>query len=198
MDLLKEIEKRRLELGLKKTEMAQLFGVEPQNYNNWVYRGSLPKEQYTTALTLLGLDQEGLSLLSKPAFNLPLLDWEDSLSWCQNPDQLDQGKVEYWLPAPQTAGKRSFALRITNDAMVSPHPGQRSYPPDTIIYVDPDQKPISGRRVLSIVNGQCTFKTFVEDSGRKFLIPLNPAYDKIDVTEQLEICGLVIGSYIPE
>ena len=82
--------------------------------------------------------------------------------------------------------------------MVSLSPGQRSYPQGSIIYVDPDKPVVSGARVVALVNGEFTFKMFVEDAGRKFLKPINTSYDKIDVTGGANIYGVVIGSYLPE
>ncbi len=44
MSLIKELEKIRTELGIKQSQMAQRIGVPNQNYNNWIYRNSIPKE----------------------------------------------------------------------------------------------------------------------------------------------------------
>lgn len=54
MNLIADLERYRKNAGLQKSDMARLFGVPDQNYNNWVYRGSLPKDQYQTAFTILG------------------------------------------------------------------------------------------------------------------------------------------------
>jgi len=73
-----------------------------------------------------------------------------------------------------------------------------SDPEGMIIYVDPDKPVTTGSRVVARANGEYTFKTYVEDSGRKYLKPINPTYDKIDITEDVHICGVVFGSYLPE
>ena len=54
-DLLLLLEKYRKDRGISKTDMAKAFGVVPQNYNNWTYRGSLPKEHIKKASQILGL-----------------------------------------------------------------------------------------------------------------------------------------------
>jgi phage repressor protein C with HTH and peptisase S24 domain len=54
MNLIAELEQHRKRNGLQKSDMAGLFGVPDQNYNNWVYRGSLPKDRYQSALKILG------------------------------------------------------------------------------------------------------------------------------------------------
>tara|TARA_R110002110_G_scaffold415835_1_gene657191 strand:- start:20086 stop:20754 length:669 start_codon:yes stop_codon:yes gene_type:complete len=54
MDLIEKIELHREQEGLSKADMARRFGVEPQRYNNWVYRGSLPKSFFSRAEEILG------------------------------------------------------------------------------------------------------------------------------------------------
>lgn len=83
--------------------------------------------------------------------------------------------------------------------MTSQFPGQRSYPPGVVIYVDPDRAVENGCRVVArIPNGEYTFKVYTEDAGRKYLKPINPQYPLIDITEETHICGVVIGAYMPE
>lgn len=53
MDIIDKLETWRTNNSHTKAHMARIFGVPEQNYNNWVYRGSLPKSQYTIAQNLL-------------------------------------------------------------------------------------------------------------------------------------------------
>ena len=198
MDLIAELEDHRKREGLKKSDMARLFSVEPQNYNNWVYRNSLPKDHYGVAYAILGRDNESVEQLNHPSYSIPLISWVAAGHWCESPDSYEPGDAEDWLPAPKNAGSRTFALRVINDSMTSTYPGQRSYPHGTIIYVDPDKSVTNGTRVVARANGEYTFKSYIEDAGRKYLKPINPTYDKIDITEDVHICGVVIGSYMPE
>jgi len=58
-DLIKKVEDYRTSKGLNKADMARLIGANSsQQYNNWVYRGSLPKEYYDRALRIL--ETEGI------------------------------------------------------------------------------------------------------------------------------------------
>jgi len=205
MNLIDEVEKYRKSKGLKKADMARHFKVENQNYNNWVYRGSLPKDYVFAAQSLLSGKQSDRKSVKEvePVYKardnkIPLISWVSAGTWCESPDNYPVGDAEDWLPAPRNAGSRSFALRVINDSMTSPYPGQRSYPHGTIIYVDPDKPITNGCRVVARTNGEYTFKAYIEDAGRKYLKPINPTYDKIDITEDVHICGVVIGSYMPE
>ncbi|OFE11409.1 hypothetical protein PHACT_12695 [Pseudohongiella acticola] len=129
---------------------------------------------------------------------IPLISWVQAGQWCESPDPYQPGDAEDWMPAPPNAGPRTFALGVVNDSMTSPYPGQRSYPHGCIIYIDPDRQATNGARVVARVGGEYTFKAYVEDAGRKYLKPINPTYDKIEITEDVHICGVVIGSYMPE
>lgn len=146
----------------------------------------------------LGMDKNIIPLGTRE-HNMPLISWVNAGVWCESPNDFAPGDAEEWLPKPKNAGPRSFALRVEGDSMTSPHPGQRSYPPGVIIYVDPDRDAANGSRVVARDgSGGYTFKTYVEDAGRIYLKPINPTWDKIDVTECVWICGVVIGSYLPE
>lgn len=196
MNLIKALEAHRKRLGLKKSDLARLFSVEPQNYNNWVYRGRLPLEMHQAAAAILDSNSTAAIRGNASPFFIPLIDWRDVHLWCH--DGEDDPRIESWLPVPAKAGKRAFALRVAGDAMISPQPGQRSYFPDTILFVDPDLTPSPGRRVIALVEQNATFKTLAEDAGRKFLVPLNPVYERIDLLKPSDICGVVFGSYTPE
>ncbi len=158
--------------------------------------------QCTPADLLYGAPDSGNISEAPAKYNagrqIPLISWVQAGELCESPDLYPPGDAEEWLPGPKTAGPHTFALRVVNDSMQSPFPGQRSYPAGTIIYVDPDKAVTNGCRVVAKANGEYTFKSYVEDAGRKYLKPINTTYDKIDITEEMHICGVVIGSYLPE
>ena len=131
---------------------------------------------------------------------IPLISWVQAGEWAEAVDYLEPGDAEEWLPAPLAAGPHTFALRVVGDSMTSIQAGQRSYPEGTIIYVDPDKPPYPGKRVIARLtdSNEVTFKVFAEDAGRKFLKPINPQYPIIEINNNCEIIGVVIGSYMPE
>lgn len=54
-NLLTRLEAYRRGTGLTKAELARAIGANSlQQYANWVYRGSMPKEYYDAALRILG------------------------------------------------------------------------------------------------------------------------------------------------
>ncbi|MEO6671217.1 MAG: translesion error-prone DNA polymerase V autoproteolytic subunit [Ferruginibacter sp.] len=67
-------------------------------------------------------------------------------------------------------------------------------PPKAKLVVDRSITATNGKIVLAAVNGEFTVKYFSKKDGRVQLIPANPAYKIIDVTEEMEllIWGVVI------
>ena len=105
-----------------------------------------------------------------------------------------------WLYYPRQCGKKTFALIVDNDSMVSPYPNNKSYPIDTTIFVDPEVPVSSGCRVIAIVDNsaQATFKEYREDGHDRYLKPLNPQYPTIKIDDDTVLIGTIIGSFSSE
>ena len=130
---------------------------------------------------------------------IPVISWVQAGEFCES-NVLEQQEVEEWLPCPVNASDKTFGLRVKGDSMTSPLYGERSYPEGIVIYVDPEVEVTSGRRVIakSLSSHEATFKTYVEDDGLKYLKPINPQFPMKEITDDVCICGVVIGSYWPE
>jgi SOS-response transcriptional repressor LexA len=130
---------------------------------------------------------------------IPVISWVQAGAFCES-NVLELHEVEEWLPCPSHASDKAFGLRVKGDSMTSPHSGERSYPEGIVIYVDPEVDVTSGRRVIAKSNSsdEATFKTYVEDDGLKFLKPINPQFPMKEITDDVHICGVIIGSYWPE
>lgn len=202
MKLIESLEKYRQSHGLSKADMARRFDVPLQNYNNWVYRSSLPKEHIALAQKLLSEANEAINtteLKRKPEL-VPVISWVQAGAFCESPDLFNPGDAEEWIPCPSRHSPGTYALRVKNDSMTSVVPGERSYPHGTIIFVDPERAYTVGSRVIARLPGssETTFKVYTEDGGQPYLMPINPKYPSIPVPEGTVICGVVIGSYFPE
>ncbi len=111
--------------------------------------------------------------------------------------EVDLESAEDWIVCPAESSEHTFALRIAanDESMVSPH--GKSYPPNTVIYVDPAQRAArSGDKIIAYVNGCVSFKVYAEEAGRKWLRPLNPQHPII--SDPFTIVGIVIGAFLPE
>lgn len=131
---------------------------------------------------------------------VPLVSWVQAGAFCEAIDLFQPGDAEEWMYCPANHGPNTFALRVQGDSMVSPYPTEKSYPAGTIIFVDPDRAVTNGAKVVARVpeTNEVTFKKYSEDAGRVYLVPLNPTYRTIEITKEMHICGVVIGSFTEE
>lgn len=123
----------------------------------------------------------------------PVISWVSAGLFCESPDLFNPGDAEEWVEKPKGSSEFSFALRVEGVSMVSPYPGQKSYPPGCIIVVDPERVLENGARVVARdpETNKTTFKVYVEDGGRRYLKPLNPQYDSVEIKGELQLCGVV-------
>lgn len=132
--------------------------------------------------------------------NVPLISAVSAGCWCEATDNYAPGDAEEWLPCPDKHGPHTYALRVIGDSMTSHIPGQRSYPEGCVIYVDPDKPVTNGSRVIAKLpnTNEVTFKEYREDSGKKYLKPINTQYSIQEISADTLLCGVVIGKYEPE
>lgn len=132
---------------------------------------------------------------------VPLISWVQAGGFCttEQPELPADDYEAYACPNPK-AGPRTFALKVRGDSMTNAIGGGRSYPEGTIIFVDPDHPASAGQRVVACLeDGGCTFKELAENEmGRQYLRAINPRYTISDHDHPAKICGVVIGSYLPE
>lgn len=131
---------------------------------------------------------------------VPLITWQNishkgDFSVMQQPTTAEEW-VNVYESVPSAA---AYALEVTGDVMVSSFPGEASFPPGTIIIVDPAIEAKAGDYVLAMdpVSGHPTFKRLVHDAGRWYLKPSNPAYPATEVQSPVGIIlGRVMESHI--
>lgn len=129
---------------------------------------------------------------------VPIISWVQAGDFAEAIDLYEPGDGEGWLSPHKPCSPYTFALRVEGESMIAPH-GHRTYPPGTIIFVDPEVKADPNKRVIAKNSeGDVTFKELVKDAGRYYLKPLNPQYETIRVDGEWEIVGVIIGSYFPE
>jgi SOS-response transcriptional repressor LexA len=126
--------------------------------------------------------------------NVPVISWVQAGVWCEAIDNYETGDAERWIPCPVAHSKHTYALRVRGDSMVAANGSSISFPEGTLIYIDPERPIISGKKVIAklLDSNEVTFKVYREEAGKKWLIPLNPQYDKIELVAGMHICGVVI------
>lgn len=86
-----------------------------------------------------------------------------------------------------------FALIVDGDSMTNPN-ARKSFPKGSIIILDPNKQPESEDYIVvcNTIDNSSTFKKLAEDSGKKYLIPLNKSYPTILLDENYICLGVVI------
>jgi SOS-response transcriptional repressor LexA len=136
-----------------------------------------------------------------PQSNLiPLISWVQAGEFCDTGHLSPLDDTTAYYPCPVlSAGPNTFALIVKGDSMTASSSGTRSYPEGSIIYVDPDVPADTGKRIIARVGEEMTFKQLMEgENGKQYLKPLNDRHPLILPKDDMHICGVVIGSFLPE
>lgn len=211
MDIAETIKSRRQALRLTQQALADKIGVGQSAVQQWESGMSAPRRRHLpsvaealgmTVAELMGAPTaENTNALEGPpiAGAVPLISWVQAGTWNETVDNHAPHDAETWLYATRQVSPRAFALRVRGDSMEAPH-GRPTYPDGSIIIVDPDRSVYNGARVVVRLEGQqeSTFKVFVEDSGRRYLKPLNPRYPIIEVSSEATVCGVVVQTIMLE
>lgn len=146
---------------------------------------------------IIDVDHDNVDVGPSIRGKVPLISSVQAGLWCEAIDNYHVGDHEDLLDCPKSCGKNAYALRVKGDSMTNPIPGGKTYPEGTIIFVDPSQSITSGCRVIAKLpySNEATFKEYREEDGKRWLKPLNPTYDKIEVTAEIRLCGVVIGKW---
>lgn len=131
----------------------------------------------------------------------PLLTWMQAGDWknIMNSPSKTKGEFMGAKPAARGRGKNTFTLIVENDAMYNPGMSPSFKKGDTI-YVDPDAS--FANEAMAIIKikskGEVIFRQIftIEDKTR-YLKALNRDWPNhtIEMTDDHEICGLVIDKY---
>lgn len=150
---------------------------------------------------VLAANNEGLSPHSNVApadlrARVPIINWVQAGAWSDIEPHFDLSEYENWHEIYKgRPGRHAFALVVEGDSMMSPYPGERSFPPGTVIVVDPDRGASAGDYVVAkdVSTQKATFKRLAHDAGRWYLRPLNPSYPTLEIDDPaIRVIGRVI------
>ncbi|GAB2798930.1 LexA family transcriptional repressor [Halomonas shantousis] len=122
--------------------------------------------------------------------HVPEISWVAAGCWTDVDEcNVNLTDAPYW-PCPVSCSENTFALRVEGDSMAP------TFMPGTLIFVDPEVMPISGKKVVAIMTdtNQATFKQYIEDGGQKMLKALNPNWPQqyVPINGNCRIVGTVI------
>ena len=184
--------------GYKKAEVARAAGKSPAAVTQWISgetkeikADSAAGIQKVTGFSAVWIatgqgpkmTSGNVSQVSERG-RVPLISWVQAGNWSEVQDNFQPGEADSWEPVYETTpGEGSFALVVEGFSMTNPDPAGLSFPPGTIITVDPSKATNPGDFVIAkdVTTQSATFKQLTSDGGRWFLKPLNPAYPTIEI-----------------
>ncbi len=127
----------------------------------------------------------------------PLISWVAAGQRADSPDNFVPGVAEDWLPSTENAGPHGYWLLVKGPSMTSTT--SPSFPDGTPILIRPEGFDlISGKFYIARHrNGETTFKQYIYDAGREYLVPLNAKFETVEMDDAWDIIGRVIDQKAP-
>ncbi|AKK01257.1 Cro/Cl family transcriptional regulator [Pseudomonas chlororaphis] len=207
MDKWIELVKAKMkELHITQVVLAERLGMSQGGVGHWLTKRRQPSvDDMNRVLQELGLEflevamvirepdtstEEGLALAQKynPYFRYPVSEWHQV-------GHVREGEIRYELTDYHAQGE-AFWLVVMGDAMTAP--SGLSIPEGMSILVDPAIEAVPGKLVVAYLPGSsdATFRKLIEESGQRYLVPLNPTYPKSLYTKQCRMIGVVVQATI--
>lgn len=211
-EMLKDrIHQRRTALGLSQQQLAERSGVSQVTIQHLESgRNATSKKLLEIARALcvtaewLGSGQEAPPARSNvqathvlpESYQYPVISWVAAGAWAEAVEPFPPGYSDRYEMSDYDSKGTAFWLEVKGDSMTSPV--GTSITEGMLILVDPEAEAISGKLVIAKLSdsNEATFKKLVEDGGRRFLKPLNPAYPVEQCMEGCRIVGVVVRAMI--
>ena len=198
--------------GKRKSEIALACGVSASAVTQWVSgesKSMKPENIYALAKAT-GFQAKWLAIGEGPEkelagesnvqpvaqptlmYRYPLISWVAAGAWAEAVEPFPPGFSDRYEVSDYEAKGPAFWLEVKGDSMTSPV--GPSIAEGTLILVDTEADAFHGKLVIAKLgdSNEATFKKLVEDGGRKYLKPLNPAYPTEVCTEDCRIVGVVV------
>ncbi|MEG0860237.1 MAG: XRE family transcriptional regulator [Pseudomonas sp.] len=198
--------------GKKKGEIATECGVANSAVTQWISgeSKSLRPENLYALAKATGFRAEWLAIGEGPetesaepsnvapamqpkmSYRYPVISWVAAGAWAEAVEPFPPGFSDRYEISDYNSKGVAFWLEVKGDSMTSPV--GTSITEGMMILVDTEAEAISGKLVIAKLSdsNEATFKKLVEDGGRRFLKPLNPAYPVEMCAENCRIVGVVV------
>lgn len=193
--------------GKKKGEIAAACGVANSAVTQWVSGESKslrPENLYALAKATgfraewlaIGegpeIEESNISEVAQPSFRYPVISWVAAGAWAEAIEPFPPGFSDRYELSDYDSKGPAFWLEVKGDSMTSPV--GTSITEGMMILVDTEAEAVSGKLVVAKLadSNEATFKKLVDDGGRRYLKPLNPAYPVESCGGDCRIVGVVV------
>ncbi|MFE1816926.1 LexA family protein [Metapseudomonas otitidis] len=139
-------------------------------------------------------DQSNVQLAAQPTryYRYPVLSWVSAGLWGDALQPYEPGAEDQHELSDYKGKAPCFWLKVSGDSMTAPIGD--SIPDGHLILVDTGMEARPGHLVIAKLESEdkATFKRLVQDGGRMFLKPLNPAYPLIEINGTCRFIGVVV------
>lgn len=168
--------------------------MSPQAVSQWI-AGSDPRPEHRQRIAeFFGMHEAELllgGLVSQKGARVPVIPFDLAPRARAIINGHTPSFHERYFFASVQVREHTFAVEVHGDSMVNPN-GWPSFPPGTLIVVEPDLPARDGDFVIAADReGRPTFKQLVIDGGRRYLKPLNPRFPIIEIGPDTQIVGVV-------
>lgn len=139
-----------------------------------------------------------MSITPSAVQQIPMLNWNGVALWSETLTENTMSRTTYKMVTTlKKCSKKSFALQIKDDSMVSLYPNSISFLKDDVIIIDPEKPVKDGAFVVAQFSNspEAIFRELVDISGILFLKPLNPTFDMQKLTDDVKIYGVLSSSF---
>ncbi|MDW5376393.1 XRE family transcriptional regulator [Halomonas sp. HP20-15] len=128
-----------------------------------------------------------------PTYHYPVLSWAQAAVIRQPYSAAESVDLRVEPSGFQTKGT-GFWLEVRGDAMAAPTGMVPSLPEGTMILFDSDAPVIPGKLVLATLpdSQDPTFRKLIEESGQRYLKPLNPSYPLILLDKSSSVLAVAL------
>lgn len=205
------IHSRRLALGLSQQQLADKAGVSQVTIQHLESGRNATSKKLLEIARALGVTAEWLdsgkekapepsnvAMTGQPqmSYRYPVISWVAAGAWAEAIEPFPPGFSDRYELSDYNSKGAAFWLEVKGDSMTSPV--GTSITEGMMILVDTEADATSGKLVVAKMgdSNEATFKKLVEDGGRRFLKPLNPAYPVEMCAENCRIVGVVVRAMI--
>lgn len=203
--------------GKKKGQIATECGVAPSAVTQWIKGESkaLKPENLYALARATGFNPEWIAIgegperperfqnveialqPSRAPQTYPVISWVAAGLRAESPDNCMPGAADEWLPSTENAGPHGYWLIVKGPSMTAATPP--SFPEGTPILIMPEGFDlVSGKfYIAKHRDGETTFKQYIYDAGREYLMPLNAKFEPVEMDAAWDVIGRVIDAKQP-